>query len=414
MTPAARQDVGCDVLFIGGGIAGLACASLLDTLTRHRFAIGIVETRVPATLDADAEAGLRVLAIAPGARAVLEAAGAWRRLPPARAGAYERMRIFGPGATPHGPGSIGFDAADQGLAELGHIVEHDWLRSALWACRPPLLVNSAPRALDPQPDAMRVRLADGSVVRTRLLVGSDGADSWVRGELGIRSTVRDYHQSAIVAHVRSARPHRHTAWQHFRRSGPVALLPMADGRSSIVWSCATAEAGALMELPDAAFDARLGAATAHILGELKLTTRRVTFPLAARHAHRYTGARFALIGDAAHQIHPLAGQGINQGLLDAAVLAGTLAGHLGTGPLADPGDALVLRRYERQRKGANLLTMATMEALHGMFSGKSAVVATMAAAGMGMVDRLPPLKRWLADQAAGTSMSGQRERHEAL
>jgi len=411
VTAGTAASTDCDVLFIGGGIAGLACASLLDQLTERRLSIGIVETRVPAPLPADAEAGLRVFAIAPGARAVLEAAGAWSRLPPSRAGAYERMRIFGPDSTPYGSGSIGFDAASQGLAELGHIVEHDWLRLALWECRPSLLFNAAALAFEPRPEAMHVQLADGSVVRTRLLVGSDGPDSRVREQLGVRCTTRDYRQSAIVAHVRSERPHERTAWQHFRRSGPVALLPMADGRSSIVWSCFTAEAGELMALPDAEFNVRLTEATGQVLGELELTTRRLAFPLAARHAHRYTGARFALIGDAAHQIHPLAGQGINQGLLDAAVLADTLTTHLGAGPLADPGDALVLRRHERQRKGANLMTMAAMEGLHGMFTSKAVAVAAMATKGLGIVDRLPLLKRWLADQAAGTTASSRRWHH---
>lgn len=409
---AGTGAIDCDVLFVGGGIVGLACASLLDRLTQHRYSIGIVETKAPAALAADAEAGLRVLAIAPGARQVLEAAGAWSRLPRERACAYERMRIFGPASSPDGPGSIGFDAAEQGLEALGHIVEHDWLRSALWECRPQLLVDRAPVALDPHPDAMHVALADGSIVRTRLLVGSDGGDSWVRGQLGIKSTVRDYRQSAIVAHVRSERPHGRTAWQHFLRSGPVALLPLADGRSSIVWSCFTAEAQELLALPDDAFNARLTIATDRVLGGLALTTRRVAFPLAARHAHRYTGARFALIGDAAHQIHPLAGQGINQGLLDAAALADTIADHLRTGPLADPGDALVLRRYERQRKGANLMTMAAMEGLHAMFTSEAAV-ASLASAGMGLVDRLPLLKRWLADEAAGTATT-RRGHHAAL
>ncbi len=409
--------IDCDVLFIGGGIAGLACATLLDSLTRHRLRIGIVETRAPVPLPADAEAGLRVFAIAPGARAVLERAGAWSRLPPARAGAYERMRIWSSAGALSGSGSIVFDAADQGLPELGHIVEHDWLRQALWESRPELLITAAPVALDAGPHAMQIHLADGSSVRTRLLVGADGTESWVREQLRVPSTGRDYHQSGIVAHVRSGREHARTAWQHFLPSGPLALLPLADGRSSIVWSCFTAEAEALMALPDSAFNERLGIASAHVLGDLELTTRRVAFSLAARHTHRYTGARFALIGDAAHQIHPLAGQGINQGLLDAAALAETVAAHLRSVPMADPGDALVLRRYERQRKGANLLTMATMEGLHGMFTSKSTVVARMAATGLGVVDRLPRLKGWLAAQAAGTTstgMTGQRERHAAL
>jgi 2-octaprenylphenol hydroxylase len=153
----------------------------------------------------------------------------------------------------------------------------------------------------------------------------------------------------------------------------VALLPLADGRCSIVWSCFEAEARELAALSDDEFGARLSAATGNVLGKLRVTTRRMAFSLAARHTRRYTGARFALIGDAAHQIHPLAGQGINLGLLDAATLAHTLASHLLATPLADPGDALVLRRYERARKGDNLLTMAAMEGLHRVFTSDLAI-----------------------------------------
>ncbi|MEZ5565543.1 MAG: FAD-dependent monooxygenase [Gammaproteobacteria bacterium] len=417
-------EIDCDVLIIGGGVAGLACANLLRSLTSDHLRIGVVEAHPPKPLSADAEADLRVFAIAPGPRSILERAGAWSRLPPGRAGAYERMRIWSAGGTPHGSGSIGFDAADQGLPELGHIVEHDWLRTGLWnrwreVCSPAQasaarITNQLPVALDVQPDAMVVHFEDGTTIATRLLVGADGADSWVREQLRVPSTGRDYRQSAIVAHVSSERNHERTAWQRFLSTGPVALLPLADGRSSIVWSCFEAEAQTLMALSDADFGTRLSAATGHVLGELKLTTRRIAFPLAARHTHRYTGARFALIGDAAHRIHPLAGQGINQGLLDAAALADILAAHLQAGSLADPGDALVLRRYERRRKGANLLTMATMEGLHRMFTSDSTILAGMAAAGMGAVDRLPPLKRWLAAQAAGSAATGTWEHHAAL
>jgi 2-polyprenyl-6-methoxyphenol hydroxylase-like FAD-dependent oxidoreductase len=181
----------------------------------------------------------------------------------------------------------------------------------------------------------------------------------------------------------------------------VALLPLADGRSSVVWSTFEAEAQELAALPDEEFSARLTAATGRVLGELRVTTRRLAIPLAARHTHRYTGARFALIGDAAHQIHPLAGQGINLGLLDAAALAETLASHMLGTRRGDPGDALVLRRYERRRKGDNLLTMAAMEGLHRVFTSDSSTLLRLATAGLGAVDRLPLIKRLLAAQATG-------------
>ncbi len=352
-----------------------------------------------------------MFAIAPAGRAILEACGGWNTLPPGMAAPYERMRVWQAGSTPFGAGSIGFDAADSGTPDLGHIVDHDWLRLGLWnALGDPaggqvdLLTASPPVGLEARPEAMTVRLADGTDLGARLLVGADGADSWVRTELQLPTTGRDYGQLAVVAHVSSERPHERTAWQCFTPGGPVALLPLADGRSSIVWSCFEPEAEEILDLTDDAFGARLTTATGHVLGNLRATTPRRALPLAARHTHRYTGARFALIGDAAHQIHPLAGQGINLGLLDVAALAGTLAAHLRGTRLADPGDALVLRRYERWRKGANLLTMAAMEGLHRVFTSDFTALARVAAAGLGAVDRMPAVKRLLMAQAAGPGL----------
>ncbi|MEO8223826.1 MAG: FAD-dependent monooxygenase [Gammaproteobacteria bacterium] len=400
-----------DVLVVGGGVAGLACARLLRHFLRERrepLRIGVLEAKAPRPLARDAETGLRVLAIAPAGRAILQACAAWETLPAGRAAPYYRMRVWQADSTPFGAGSIGFDAADSGLPELGHIVEHDWLRLGLWnGLEEPIggsitrLTDSVPVELRAESHAMTVQLAGGVVVRTRLLIGADGADSWVREQLQLRSTVRPYRQLALVAHVRSDRPHEQTAWQCFTRSGPVALLPLADGRSSVVWSCFEAEARELAALSDAGFATRLTAATAHILGNLHATTPRLTVPLAARHAHRYTGPRFALIGDAADQIHPLAGQGVNLGLLDAASLAETVASHLIGTRLADPGDALLLRRYERSRKGAKLLTMAAMEGLHRVFTSDSWALTRLATAGLGAVDRLPLIKGLLAAQATG-------------
>ncbi|MDH5255754.1 MAG: FAD-dependent monooxygenase, partial [Gammaproteobacteria bacterium] len=327
-----------DVLIVGGGVAGLACAGLLRKFLSGRqepVRIGVLEARAPRPPAPQAGPGLRVLAIAPAGRAILEASGGWSKLPAGMAAPYERMRVWQAGSTPFGAGSIGFDAADGGAPDLGHIVDHDWLRLGLWnALEDPaggqvhLLTASPPAGLEAGPAAITVRLADGTNLQTRLLVGADGADSWVRTQLQLPTTGRDYGQLAVVAHVSSERPHERTAWQCFTPGGPVALLPLADGRSSIVWSCFEAEARQILALTGDEFGARLTAATGHVLGDLRPTTPRLALPLAVRHTHRYTGARFALIGDAAHQIHPLAGQGINLGLLDAAALAETLATHL--------------------------------------------------------------------------------------
>jgi ubiquinone biosynthesis UbiH/UbiF/VisC/COQ6 family hydroxylase len=415
------SSTGYDVLVVGGGVAGLACAALLRERARARRApvrIGVIEARPPRVPPADEGPGLRVLAIAPAAEALFRECGAWDGIPPAMAAPYERMRVWQAAGTPFGPCSLGFDAAESGTPNLGHIVDHDWLRLSLWnrvadAATGPLdlITGAVPAGLDPGRDAVTVRLADGAALTTRLLVGADGAESWVRDSLGVQTSGHAYGQLAIVGHVASERPHARTAWQCFTPAGPVALLPLADGRSSIVWSCLEDAARELVALPAGEFNARLTAATGQVLGALELTTPRLTVPLAVRHTHRYTGERFALIGDAAHQIHPLAGQGINLGLQDVDALVGALATHLLGTPLADPGDMQVLRRYERERKGANLLTMAAMEGLHRVFTSESSALTQLAAAGLGVVDRLPVVKRVLMARAAGHAEAsrGRRE-----
>jgi ubiquinone biosynthesis UbiH/UbiF/VisC/COQ6 family hydroxylase len=200
--------------------------------------------------------------------------------------------------------------------------------------------------------------------------------------------------------VSSERPHGATAWQRFLAGGPLALLPLADGRSSIVWSCPEEQAGFLASVDEDDFNRELTAASAGVLGELRLTTPRLSFPLAGGHVSRYTGLRYALIGDAAHRVHPLAGQGVNLGFADAAALAETLARHLAA-PHADAGDPLALRRFERWRKSANLSTLAAMEALHRLFTSRVPGVARAAGLGLGAVDRLAPLKSSLAAFATG-------------
>jgi ubiquinone biosynthesis UbiH/UbiF/VisC/COQ6 family hydroxylase len=306
---------------------------------------------------------------------------------------------------PGGRDAICFDAAEQGVRELGYIVENDLVRNALWwqaaqGGAVDLIAGTAPARLECAADWMSLTLADGNRLRARLLVGADGAASWLRDRLGIAVRRRPYGQQALVAHLRSERPHRSTAWQRFLPDGPVAMLPLADGRSSVVWSCPDSQARELLEMSDTAFGDALTAATTGILGELTLTGERASFALVGSHARSYAGARFALIGDAAHRVHPLAGQGVNLGFLDAAALAEVLAAHLSL-PRADAGDPRVLRRFERWRKGANLLTLAAMEALHRVFTSRRPLVPRAGALGLGIVNRLGPVKCRLADYAIG-------------
>jgi len=317
---------------------------------------------------------------------------------------YTRMLVWQEQGSPDGKFSLGFDAAELGVTELGFIAENEAIRAAAWQQLEALdnvhfFSGEQALELDQTSASVCVRLKGGALLEGRLLIGADGADSWVRKAMDVSVRVHGHGQRAVVTHVESEIAHQDTAWQRFLAGGPVALLPLHDGRSSVVWSCADDRAEELLGLDAGDFSRQLGAATDHVLGALQQTEALAAFPLATAHASRYTGPRFALIGDAAHRIHPLAGQGINLGLLDAAALAETLASALGS-EYFDPGDEALLRRYERWRKGDNVLTAGLMETLNTLFA-RTDFTAQLAGAGMGAVDRFGPLKNSLARRAMG-------------
>lgn len=399
-----------DVGIAGGGLAGLALATLLDRRLpdTSRWRIALVDPAPPKAASDEAAIGLRVVAVSPASARLLAECAVWARLPGLAVSPYERMCVWQGYGPPGEDDSIRFEAADFGVPALGYIVDHDRLRELLWAGLPSRVERRSGRrgvGVRRDADAATLLLDDGNALAARLLVGADGLDSEVRRALGLAPQQRSYGQQAIVAHVASERPHEKTAWQRFLPGGPLALLPLADGRSSIVWSCRDTDATTLMSLDEEAFGERLTRASAGVLGRLRLTTSRAAFPLAAAYARRYTGARFALIGDAAHRIHPLAGQGINLGFLDADALATVLVAQHDRSRWADPGDELALRRFERARKGANLLTQGLMDVLHTLFTSETPMVTAVAARGLGFTDRLGPVKRWLGRAAMGPGPS---------
>jgi ubiquinone biosynthesis UbiH/UbiF/VisC/COQ6 family hydroxylase len=230
-----------------------------------------------------------------------------------------------------------------------------------------------------------------------VLLAADGTDSAVRRLLELPVAGHRYEQTAIVTHVASERAHQETAWQRFLPGGPLALLPLRDGRSSIVWSLPTRDAERLLAASDAEFLAELNAASAGALGELTHCSKRVGLQLQAVHALRYTAPRVALLGDAAHTVHPLAGQGMNLGLLDAAAVAAVVEDALLAGE--DVGDAKVLRRYERERKGDNLAMLAAFDGLHRLFRLPGA--APLRGLGLRAVASAHPVKRLLMQKALG-------------
>ncbi len=393
-----------DVVVVGGGPVGATLAALLlrcGGLAPGRVAL--LEPAQPSPAAPGEEAQLRVSAISRASEQVLRAAGAWQRLEPARLCAYERMRIWHESSSPWGAGVLEFRAAELGQSDLGHIVENLAIQAAaIAAFREHGGVQRAAGLERFEVDAGGVTVrAGGELLRARLLVGADGARSPVRSGLGIEPRLRSYGQRAIVASVASAEPHARTAWQRFLGSGPLALLPLFDAHCSLVWSVREALAAELLALGDAQFSRRLTAASGGVLGELRLASRRLAFPLRSLAAPEYVRPRCALIGDAAHVVHPLAGQGMNLGLLDAAALCEAVASALGQ--REDPGALRILRGFEQARRTHNVTVDAAMSLFDAGFSQPEGVRGWLAGLALGTVNRSALARRFFMERALGIS-----------
>jgi 2-octaprenyl-3-methyl-6-methoxy-1,4-benzoquinol hydroxylase/2-octaprenylphenol hydroxylase len=315
-----------DVAVVGAGMVGAAAASLL---ARSGFSVAVVENREPAPFAADRPVGLRVSAFSPGASDILGEAGAWRQVERQRHCPYRRMVVEDREESVR----LEFNAAEFGLERLGTIVENDLVQWALWQSLLTLggielFCPDRVTGLEYSGDDPVLRLESGESVTSRLLVGADGADSRIRRLLGIRQDHWEYGQSGLVCVVNTVTPNPGVAWQRFLEGGPLAFLPLADGASSIVWSLPDADARRLLERDEGDFLDELNQAIAggenHWPDRVSDCGPRAAFPLSMRLGERYTASRGVLIGDAAHVVHPLAGQGVNLGLLDAAGLVEVL------------------------------------------------------------------------------------------
>jgi 2-octaprenylphenol hydroxylase len=399
----ALGNRGFDAVIVGAGVVGAVMASLLAA--RRLSAPGrvalIADAFAPAATKPDWD--LRVFALSRASERLLKACGIWNTLPAQRVFAYERMCVWDARGEAGGKGSVTFDCAEIGEPNLGYIVDgHDLQRQCLQAARScgTVLIEGTVEAIDAGGSGVSIRLSDGREVRGELLIGADGINSKTRELLGVGTAGHGYHQDALVAHVRTSKPHRSTAWQRFIDTGPVAFLPLPDGRSSIVWSVSLPEAARLRALDDAAFGSALTAAGGAVLGDCELSSSRLSFPLKLQYALDYVRPRAVLLGDAAHVVHPLAGQGLNLGLLDCAVLAEVLGE---TGSAGYFGEHRLLRRYERRRRSENLLAVTALDGLERLFSSVDPVSAALRGAGLHAVDQLPYVKHTFARTALGLS-----------
>jgi 2-octaprenylphenol hydroxylase len=411
VTVEAQTDsrLEADIAIVGGGLVG---AALALALARLPLKVALLENqsladqmRPAEPINGVADVDPRVSAITEASRRFLCDLGAWDRLPAGRVEAYRQMVVW----DGEGTGEIVFHADDLQVPQLGHILENRLLVRALLEAiagqeRVEVLDRVQAKAWRQQGKGGTLQLEDGREIHAGLTVGADGARSRVRQWAGLPLREWDYQQQAIVCTVRTEHSHRHTAWQRFARTGPLAFLPLTteagdDRLVSIVWSQDNAEAEWLMQLDDSDFCQALERALESRLGSIQAVSGRHALPLRQRHAKTYTGGGVALVGDAAHTIHPLAGQGVNLGFADAAVLADEIRRGLARG-LA-PGDPAVLQRYERRRKGDNLAMMAGMEGFKQLFGRDELPLRWLRNTGLRWINRQGMLKQWLAAEAMG-------------
>lgn len=402
-----------DIVVVGAGMIGLATAALLAR-SRHRSALSItvVDAGPRPAFDSAADVDLRVSAISLGSGAILDACGAWESVTATRACSFEGMRVWDARSESDGPETLVFDAADFAVPELGFIVENGLIRHALLevvgredvdlrfsTAIEEFEASPAPEHSGGSPARFNVTLATGERLKPDLVIAADGAGSFVRRSAGIPVRAWRYPQSAFVTHVRPELGHRHIAWQRFLKDGPIALLPLSDGRSSVVWSTTPERADEALSLDDEALGVRLTEAIDGALGALTVDGPRGSFPLKAQHAKRYVEPGLALVGDAAHSVHPLAGQGANLGFADAEALSSAIVTALDR--REHPGDLPTLRHYERARRGANTTMLHFIDAINRLFMDEQGFVSGARLRGMRLFNRSGPVRRKAVEVALG-------------
>jgi 2-octaprenylphenol hydroxylase len=407
MTDAVGTSVSSeplDVLIVGGGPVGASAAALLQWATkdvRQPLRVAVLELNRPGATSPDAALDSRVSALSRASERILTAIGAWPLIPQSRMQPYERMRVWHESVQPRSGDVLEFDAAYAGEPNLGYIVENRLIQTAALIA----FESAGGRVIGGELSRLRVHdrhvelETSAGTLSCRLVVGADGARSSVRESSGLSADTSSYRQTAIVANVRTELPHERTAWQRFLRTGTLAFLPLADGCSSIVWSADDSAAAPLLALSQSEFEQELLRQSDGVLGAVKLRTERLSFPLNRLTANRFTAHRCALIGDAAHVVHPLAGQGVNLGLLDAAALCELISAAFRM--REDPGAQSVLRRYERWRKSEIEPIALAIDGFNRYLAHGVGPLSRIAQRGLAWVNRTDEVKRFFITRALG-------------
>ena len=387
-----------DIIIVGAGLVG---ASFAQAMKDSGLKLALVESMAPAAPAPEWTS--RVYAISPGSIEFLSESGAWQQFDAARIAPVLGMHIYGD----DGKATLDFDAHQSGLAELAVIAEVRHMQYGLWQALQrqenlELFCPARCASLRLQEEIAVLRLEDGRELHAPLIVGADGRESWVRSQAGMDAEPAPYRQMGVIANFETELPHGDAAWEWFRGDGVLAFLPLPGNRISIVWTAFDERAAELMALPPEGFCHQVQEASHSALGELKLLSKPAAFPLRLLHLEHLVKSRVALIGDAAHNVHPLAGQGVNLGFQDARELAKVLKDR---GPQPDCGDYFLLRRYERARKADILAMQMVTDGLQKLFNNRNPALKIARNLGLSITGSLPWLKNGLVQHAVGRHLN---------